>query len=261
MVDDDRHLLVTVTDYLTSEGFEVKQAANGREAMNVLETWTPNLIILDIMMPEVNGLAFLKLIAGPDGSPRYPVIALTARAQLESFMKEVNVAAFLAKPCTHEELGESIREVLTRHAHPAEQARQKRLVLLAEDDVAYAERLTRYLQREGYDVDVVRNGALVLESVAAAVPDVLVMKNGLHRIKGLAMAAMVSTLPSMRNVPIVVYDSVTAGVESRFLRGEAPQGVTKYIFSDHPHEVLAAVQEALNKGRAASESAPKPAPA
>ncbi len=77
VVDDERNIVQLVKLYLRQEGYQVETAANGREAIEKAKQFRPNLIVLDLMMPEVDGWEVCKqLRRGGD----VPIIMLTARA-------------------------------------------------------------------------------------------------------------------------------------------------------------------------------------
>jgi CheY-like chemotaxis protein len=80
VVDDDPDSRDVVARYLAREGYSVKSAANGREALVAVATTIPDLIILDAMMPEMSGVEFLQVIRSYLRWSTVPVILLTAFA-------------------------------------------------------------------------------------------------------------------------------------------------------------------------------------
>lgn len=114
LIDDDPAVLLTVGDRLRLEGYEVIKAAGGDQALNMLRTDTPDLIVLDITMPGMTGLAFMKRISMPDGRPRYPILVFTARSNMEPFFSDMAVEGFLAKTAEPQRLMDEIRRILAR---------------------------------------------------------------------------------------------------------------------------------------------------
>ncbi|MCB0162723.1 MAG: response regulator transcription factor [Anaerolineae bacterium] len=114
VADDDQKLLKMVRRTLIYEGFEVVTATTGHEAIDRLQAETPDLIILDWMMPELDGLAMLKQIraAGDD----IPILMLTARDAVEDRVKGLDRGAddYLVKPFAPSELLARLRALLRR---------------------------------------------------------------------------------------------------------------------------------------------------
>jgi len=81
LVDDDLTLREMYEERLRSEGFEIIQATNGEEAMQKAQESHPNVILLDIMMPKVNGFDVLKQLKADSELKNIPVIILTALIQ------------------------------------------------------------------------------------------------------------------------------------------------------------------------------------
>jgi DNA-binding response OmpR family regulator len=243
VVDDDEHLLIAVTDYLRSEGFDVAQAKSGREALEEIRKSEPDLIILDIGLPEMSGLTFLKQIALDGGKLRYPVLVFTAKVAMESFFSDMAIDGFIPKPCSEADLLRRIREVLQRHAREDNAERDISRLLLGDNNQQAAEALARGFEAAGYDVEVVHSGAQVLESASLVTPDVIVVKDSLPRVTGTDLAAMIASVPALKLVPVVVYDSPVQRSQVRIFHGELPPGVSRYLLSDNPTELLNAINE------------------
>lgn len=114
VADDDQKLLKMVRRTLIYEGFQVVTAENGREALAKLETEPPDLIVLDWMMPKLDGLELLhRLRAARD---EVPVLMLTARDAVEDRVEGLNRGAddYLVKPFAPSELLARLRALLRR---------------------------------------------------------------------------------------------------------------------------------------------------
>lgn len=80
-VDDEKHILRLVQINLEKAGYEVVTASNGREAVEKVREERPNLIVMDVMMPEMDGFEALKKLKSDPATMKIPVIMLTAKAQ------------------------------------------------------------------------------------------------------------------------------------------------------------------------------------
>lgn len=113
VVDDEERLVSLVKSYLTQEGYRVVTAANGREALSVAEREKPDLIILDVMMPEMDGYEFMR---AHRASHDTPIILLTARVDDDEKIVGLELGAddYVTKPFRPRELTARVRAVLRR---------------------------------------------------------------------------------------------------------------------------------------------------
>jgi len=118
LVDDEPGLREAVEAYLEDEGFIVEVASNGNEGWDLLEQEPPDLVITDIMMPQVDGYQFLQKLRE---DPRYkglPVILLTAKGMTADRIKghEAGCDAYVSKPFDPDELVAIVKNLLSRRA-------------------------------------------------------------------------------------------------------------------------------------------------
>jgi len=106
LIDDDPNLIFLVKDYLELRGYEVIATSNGQEALKVLERETPNMIICDVMMPEMDGYSFVKRVRENLRTNWIPVLFLSAKGQSQDKVKGLNTGAdfYMVKPFEPDEL-------------------------------------------------------------------------------------------------------------------------------------------------------------
>lgn len=106
LIDDDPNLILLVKDYLEFRGYEVITAENGREALDILEREVPDMIICDVMMPEMDGYSFVKHVREEQRTSWIPVLFLSAKGQSQDRVKGLNTGAdvYMVKPFEPEEL-------------------------------------------------------------------------------------------------------------------------------------------------------------
>jgi len=246
VVDDDKHLLRTLSDYLGFEGYDVVPASSAEEALRKLETVQPDLVILDISMPGIGGIGFLKNVSSPDGTTKYPVLVLTARAVMEQFFDQVDVDEFMAKPCAEEDLLRTVKTIIARRKVEARKSGEApREILLGEDDAEVAAALKSALERAGYSVQVIDSGPEVFESATAGKPDAIVVKEILPGMNGSVIASVIKASAELKGTPVVLYDQSRSAADNRKFRREAPVGVTQYVPTDEATRVVRAVKAAL----------------
>lgn len=117
LVEDDRSLRDTLADVLADEGYEVAAAANGREALERLEACHPDLIVLDLVMPVMDGWAFRAEQRKTPALAAIPTVVLSATSPADSpGLRSLGAEAVLSKPVGMERLIDALRGLLTRPA-------------------------------------------------------------------------------------------------------------------------------------------------
>ncbi|ABW66943.1 response regulator receiver modulated metal dependent phosphohydrolase [Desulfosudis oleivorans Hxd3] len=106
LVDDEESNLRLLTQWLVPLGYDFELAANGKEAVRKAKDGMPDLIIMDIMMPVMDGYEACKILKTDKGTENIPIIMVTALHDRESKLKGLSVSAndFLSKPIDHSEL-------------------------------------------------------------------------------------------------------------------------------------------------------------
>ena len=118
VVDDEPDLLELVRFNLSQAGFEVETAATGREALERLEASPPDLVILDLMLPDVSGNDICRQIRGDPALAELPIVMLTAKSEEVDRVVGFELGAddYVAKPFSPRELTLRVRAVLRRRA-------------------------------------------------------------------------------------------------------------------------------------------------
>ncbi|MBT9140604.1 MAG: Alkaline phosphatase synthesis transcriptional regulatory protein PhoP [Dehalococcoidia bacterium] len=114
LVEDEKNIILGVSICLRSAGLDVAVAEDGADALRKLETDKPDLVLLDLVMPKLNGLDALLAMKANEATRDIPVIVLSARAQEEDIQRamELGAADYMAKPFRPEELLAVIGKVL-----------------------------------------------------------------------------------------------------------------------------------------------------
>lgn len=112
VVDDDPDILEALAEILEVEGFEIRRARNGQEALEKLYSPAPQLILLDLMMPVMDGWEFAHRLHQRKDVGNVPVIVLSADRNVGSKAQEIGAVGYLAKPFELNELLELVRSAL-----------------------------------------------------------------------------------------------------------------------------------------------------
>ena len=121
VVEDDRDIGELVVRFLTKAGFSVELLASGREALTALAERPPDLLVLDLMLPHVDGLEICRAVRSSEKTSATPIIMLTARAEESERIVGLEIGAddYIAKPFSPNELVARVRALLRRaHRQP-----------------------------------------------------------------------------------------------------------------------------------------------
>ena len=104
VVDDEQQLALAVKIRLQSRGYEVVTAHDGKKALEILEKEKPDMVILDVLMPVMDGYSCLREINIRVGRGKLPVIVLTARDRMKDLFELEGIEDYIIKPFDHEDL-------------------------------------------------------------------------------------------------------------------------------------------------------------
>ncbi|RKG54914.1 response regulator [Corallococcus sp. AB011P] len=116
VVDDDPDILEALSEILEAEGFEIRRARNGKEALERLEPDPPHLILLDLMMPVMDGWEFAQRMRQKPDFAGIPIIVLSADRNVGSKAKDIGAMGHLAKPFELNDLLSMVRQSLSPSA-------------------------------------------------------------------------------------------------------------------------------------------------
>src|SRR5438552_9862124 len=116
VVEDDPDIAQLVAHYLEKSGFSVEVLANGRDALAAIAAHVPDALVLDLMLPQVDGLEICRVVRGNPATAATPIIMLTARAEESDRIVGLEIGAddYLAKPFSPNELVARVRALVRR---------------------------------------------------------------------------------------------------------------------------------------------------
>jgi DNA-binding response OmpR family regulator len=199
LVDDFEDSLDIYAPYLTHHGHRVLVARTGHEALESARAHRPDIILLDVSMPGLNGLDVVRILRADQQFATRPIVALTARA-LDSERLEALKAGFdevIAKPCLPDELVSSVRRILGAAA-------AKPRVLLAtplEDHIVTYEAA---LLRHGFVIQSTRTGTEALDIARSFRPTCAVVDLRLPDLSGWDVCRSLKAEPDTADIRIIV---------------------------------------------------------
>lgn len=116
IVDDEEDIVQLVSHHLKREGFKVKEFHNGRDFLSYIESVTPDLAVLDIMLPGIDGLEICRMLKSKNSTSNIPIIMLTAKATEADVVVGLELGAddYVVKPFSPREFVARVKTVLRR---------------------------------------------------------------------------------------------------------------------------------------------------
>ena len=129
IIDDDTNISELISLYLNKEGYETREVANGKLAIEIFEDYRPDLVLLDIMLPGADGYDVCKEIRKKS---RTPIIMLTAKGEVFDKVLGLELGAddYMVKPFDPKELIARVKAVLRRNTQPIEEEKVKNRIVL-----------------------------------------------------------------------------------------------------------------------------------
>jgi len=183
VVDDDAKIVRLVRTYLEREGYAVVAAADGPAALDAIETHRPALVVLDLMLPELDGRAVIRAVRRDDEAAATPIIILSARGSTIDRIAGLEDGAddYLPKPFSPAELVLRVKSIL-RRAAPADASTATRPPLVHGDLTLDRDRFE--VTRDGRPVPLTRVEFRLLETILAADGRVLTRDQLLDAVYG-----------------------------------------------------------------------------
>lgn len=170
IVDDDDSIRSLLEQELGEAGYSIQQASNGKEALEKVRNHKPDLIILDIMMPEMNGFDVAAVLKNDPETMEIPIIVLSV-VQDKARGFRIGVDRYLTKPIDTGLLFNEVGSLL-------EQGKSKRKVMIVDEDSGAVKTLTEVLTTKGYEVTESIEQDLVQKAIANQ-PDIIIINSAL----------------------------------------------------------------------------------
>jgi DNA-binding response OmpR family regulator len=206
VVDEDNAFASAVARALKKDGHDVVVAASGQKALSLIAHSAPQLVIVDLMMPAINGLQLLLVLKSDSATSAIPVIAWTATIT-EDITKQAlafGADAMLVKTrFSMSELRRLVRR-LTAEAQPAHDEPRVHRILVVEDDDATREAVMKHLTTAGYAVHEAENGWEALLMLDRDKIDLIVLDLVMPGMDGQTFLRILKGSPKHQHIPVLV---------------------------------------------------------
>lgn len=212
LVDDDASTIQLLGHMLAQEG-EIRFTTSGTEALRMVDETPPDLILLDIDMPEKNGLEICRTLQANPRLAQVPVIILTSHAQAatEVWALEVGATDFIAKPLIASQVLARVRSQLRRlegeasgeGARDPEAGPRGTRILIVDDDAGAIQCIRLALGTSADQFQFATSGEEALRAVAKTPPDLVLLDAQMPGIDGFEVCRRLQANPAFSHVPIV----------------------------------------------------------
>ena len=196
----------------TDPGLEVIPATSGQEALERVRHAAADILITDMIMPEMTGLQLIeKLQSNPAGRPTFSfVITAYDVPGLRLTARHLNVTDVFTKPINPERICQIINQTVgkihqARSTTSEEPVAQKQFtILIADDQPDNLLLLTRYLESEGYNYIKARDGVETLEKIRSEYPDLVLLDVNMPNKDGFTALEEIRADPAIQNLPVII---------------------------------------------------------
>jgi CheY-like chemotaxis protein/signal transduction histidine kinase len=198
VIEDDLNFAKGLLELVRDRGFKVVVAADGLSGLALAESIQPSAIILDVMLPGLDGWGVMQQLAGNLHTRHIPVHFLSC---LEDRQKAMAMGAigFVTKPVTNEELDAVLGTIEEAVSHGVKK------LLVVEDDPKEAQSLVALLQDREIDIKVAGTGQEAIGWLSTEPFDCIVLDLGLSDMSGFDLLAHIQKLEEKRRIPVIIH--------------------------------------------------------
>jgi signal transduction histidine kinase/CheY-like chemotaxis protein len=223
VIDDDPTVHDLLSRSLTKEGFRVETVSDGKEGLRLARELHPDIITLDVLMPNTDGWSTLTALKSDPDLASIPVIMLTI-VDNKNLGFALGAADYVTKPVEKEQLIATLRKYQLKQL-PGQ-------VLVIEDDVSTREMLCNMLTKEGWAVAEAGNGSDALKLIAESQPVVILLDLLMAEMDGFEFISKLRLKEQWRKIPVIVVTAKDLTQEDyRRLNGNVQKILQKGVYS------------------------------
>ena len=221
VVDDHPMTAQTLSRTLMQLGpdIEVISATSGKGALEKVKDGAVDLVITDLMMPEMNGLELIEeLRSHPGGQPTYTILVTAFDVPgLRESARRLKVNETIIKPVRPEHLCQVVSQALSNMSvtkppkSPMDEEQPVFKILIADDVQDNLSLLARFLQSEGYAYITATDGLEALEKIRSYIPDLVLLDVNMPKMDGFRVLEEVRSDPAIQHIPVIILTAARVG--------------------------------------------------
>jgi adenylate cyclase len=246
VVDDDPDILDSVTAVLESRDYQLRTARDGKQCLELIEEEIPDLLILDLLMPRMDGFAVIQELRSNPEYATLSIIVLTTviedasrrRYELETGL-EMDVQDYVEKPVSPAELLRRVKAVL-----------EQPYVLVVDDDPDILDGIISVLKSQPYRLRTARDGRQCMEMIEKKIPDLLILDLLMPKMDGFTIIRELRRKPMYAELPIIVLTAIFEDASRRRYELETGRQMEVQGYLEKPAapaELLRRVSEILER--------------
>ncbi len=208
LIDDDPLTHKLIEGFLVKEGFKVIATTDPEEGVKMAKKIRPNVVILDIIMPKIDGWTVLKYLKADSDLASIPVIMATVLSE-QNLGYALGATDYLTKPIQTEQL----KAILQKYRFE----QTNHLAMIVDDDYCNRKLLRDILAKEEVEIVEAENGAKALEMIKLRKPDLLLLDLMMPEIDGFEVIKRLEQNPQWQNIPIIIITCKDLTLEERKL--------------------------------------------
>jgi CheY-like chemotaxis protein/signal transduction histidine kinase/HAMP domain-containing protein len=212
VVDDDMFQRNQIANIIEQNKIKTILASGGKECIDLLKEKIPDILVLDILMPDMDGISVLENIRNNETTKYLPVIIVTAKDLTKEDKMKLNgrVSSVITKSESSseqvfEEIIRIIKELEARNDQILKDAENnKKRILMVEDNPAAIVQIKKILEKENYCVDVAMGGQQAIDFLETTIPDGIILDLMMPDINGFEVLKRIRNIEDTQNLPVLI---------------------------------------------------------
>ena len=249
VVDNDEDVASKVKGYLVRRGYRVEVAGNGKEALIMAKNIAPDMIILDVMMPDISGFDVIQVLKEDPATQHIPVMFLSILPDKDKGFR-LGAVDYLVKPIIENILVESINAVFD-----GQKTSRAKKVLVVDDDRRVTMLISKRLAEEGFITHQAYNGYEALAWIARERPDLILLDMNMPVMNGLETLERIHANDEWSKIPVIVVTATGYADKERCINLGAAKYLTKPFIEEDLLEEVADITDQVTGGARNSAAA------
>ncbi len=213
LVDDDSDFLFSTKIILENSDYKIITASNGKQGLMKAKSEQPDLIVLDVMLPDYDGFSVCRELKDDPETIQIPVIILTSisKKRDESYADVIaychKTDEFLEKPVDKDELLFSIKKLLKKKKTKFSHSGEKRSILIADMDSDFTFELEKVLSAD-YELFIAESGIEALKIARAFLPDLILLEITLPDKDGFSVCYEIKSDSKIHHIPVILVSEI-----------------------------------------------------